>query len=344
MLTIVIPTMNRSDFLIRLLNYYANTGYKHRILIGDSSDPTHVEQAKNAIKEMEGKLSIIYQECPGLGVGACLQKLMKSISTPYVAVLSDDDYLVPNGMDKCLVYLENHPEYNAAHGKAVLISLDVSGPNGQIQHLGEYKQCSREEGAASQRLIKHLSDYSSSTFCVYRTRSWQTMLKNSQEISDRSFSDELLFSGLSVVLGKVKELDCFYLVRQGHGQRYLLPDLFDWVTGSAWLPSYRIFRDRLIDELVRVDAIDERKAQDVVKQAFWSYLSRGLAHKFRGRYIQPSAVISALRPVLNLFRSRIIPSPLSLSALLKTSSPYHDDFMPVYRSITDPACAKGVSQ
>jgi hypothetical protein len=31
MLTIMIPTMNRADFLIRLLNYYADTGSQHKI-------------------------------------------------------------------------------------------------------------------------------------------------------------------------------------------------------------------------------------------------------------------------------------------------------------------------
>ena len=38
---ILIPTMNRSDFLIRQLNYYANVKSQHPIYIGDASNIEH---------------------------------------------------------------------------------------------------------------------------------------------------------------------------------------------------------------------------------------------------------------------------------------------------------------
>ena len=56
MISLLIPTMNRSDFLIRLLRYYRALGFQGCICIGDSSDAVHVERTKKAIQELQDKL------------------------------------------------------------------------------------------------------------------------------------------------------------------------------------------------------------------------------------------------------------------------------------------------
>jgi len=134
------------------------------------------------------------------------------------------------------------------------------------------------------------------------------------------------------------------LVRQVHDQRYLLPGVFDWITSPNWLPSYQVFRDCLAKELVQQDEISVDEAREVVKQAFWSYLAKGLTKKWhnqyghvtRNRLRQTARAIPGARRVWRLLRSLQSRGydEISLPALLHPSSPYHADFMPIYRAAT----------
>jgi hypothetical protein len=160
------------------------------------------------------------------------------------------------------------------------------------------------------------------------------MYRDVSLLTDKAFASELLPCCLSVLQGKVKELDCLYLVRQSHGQRYFLPNKYDWINSPNWLPSYQVFCDCLARELARQDRISIDKAQDVVKQAFRLYLAHWSSTSNRLREaIQafPGAqrVWHALQS-LNLRRR----DGISLAALLRPSSSYHADFMPVYRAVT----------
>jgi hypothetical protein len=164
---------------------------------------------------------------------------------------------------------------------------------------------------------------------------------------DRDLLSELLIGCQSVIQGKVKELDCLYLVRQVHDRRYLAPDMFDWITSPNWLQSYELFRERLSEELAQQDEITIDQAREVVKQAFWAYLARGLGKKWASLYTQNGAgpryrVRETARRIPGLrwaWRNgwSFLPgenNKMSLPALLRPTSPYHADFMPIYRAIT----------
>ena len=336
MLTMIIPTMNRSDFLIRLLNYYANTNYKHWIIIGDSSDARHIEKTINAIKGLKGKLKIIHREYPGLSNIECAQQMTQLISTPYAVFIADDDFLVSNGLEQSVAFLEKHQGYIAAHGVATRFSLQSSGPYGQFAGSSNYRLPSVEADTASQRILNYLDNYSVTLFCVHRTKCWRTMFKDAASLTDKSFGGELLPCCLSVIQGKVKQLDCLYLLRQDHTGRYLLPNVGDWINSPNWEPSYKVFCDRLAEELVRQDDITFNEAKSIVEQGFRSYLD-----KFHGNYARIKATAKyipgmkyALRVAKSVWQNRL--GEFSLSMLLNPSSPYHRDFMPVYRAVTRP--------
>ena len=349
MVTLLVPTMNRSGFLIRLLRYYRDLGFQGCICIGDSSNTEHVERTKTVIAELQGKVNIVYRECPRLNIAETLKHLLDFVSTPYAALVADDDFLVPAALEQCALFLDRHPDYSAAHGVGAVLNLQSSGAYGEVTWAGHYRQPVIEGENASQRLLDHLSNYSVSLFSVHRVESWRLMYRDVSLLADKAFALELLPCCLSAIQGKVKELVCFYLVRQVHEQRYLLPDVFDWLTSPDWLPSYQVFRDCLIEELVRQDGISMDEAQEVVKQALWSYLAKCLNRQWRSRYGQASAggrtrfrqvarAIPGARRVWHTLRS-LRPKKhdeFSLPALLRPSSPYHADFMPIYRAITTP--------
>ena len=342
MITLLVPTMNRSDFLIRLLRYYDEVGFEGCICIGDSSSPEHVVRTKRVIEILRGKLNIVYQEYPGINVSLCVSRLVDLVSTPYAAFVADDDFLVPNALNQCAKFLGEHPDYVAAHGIGITITLDSKGLHGQITQCGHYRQPVIEAESASQRLDDHLSNYKVALFSVHRIESWRAMFRDVHLLRDRGFGGELLSCCKSVILGKSKELDCLYLVRQMHAQRYLLPDTYDWITSPEWYPSYLVFRDSLAETLALQDSISIGKAEKVVEKAFRPYLSMCLSQQpdfrreFYNRYRQVAGSIPGARRIWQLLRSLRSKQhfKLSLRELLKASSPYHADFMPVYRALT----------
>ncbi|MBU2250973.1 MAG: TIGR00180 family glycosyltransferase, partial [Candidatus Omnitrophica bacterium] len=204
MITLMIPTMDRSDFLIRLLQYYADTDYPYSICIGDSSDQTHLERTKEFIKSLDGKLNIRHLEYPNLSISMCLKALVDKLDTPYAAIILDDDFIITKTLEKCIDFLESNPEYSAAHGSALVFSLKNSGVYGEFLNIGRYPQRAVEESTASERLIGHLNNYSVTVFSVQRTETWKKLYQNVKQLSERAFMEELLPCCLSVVHGKIK--------------------------------------------------------------------------------------------------------------------------------------------
>lgn len=346
MLTIVIATKDRSDFLLRLFNYYVTVGCKYWISIGDSSSGVHIEQARKIIKDFEGKLKIKYNEYPGYNIAQCHKQLLSSITTPYVACVSDGGFLIPNSLEKCIRFLENNSDYSIAHGLGALFILNQEGALGQFHSIGRYVSLSKvEDETASKRLTRHLDNGFTTAYCVYRADLWKSIWILSCPIKDWSFAGEALPCCLSVISGKVKELDCLYLVRQLHNRRAVnaMPKTYEWFTSPDWYPSYQIFHDSLVKALVEKDGIDEKSAHEIVKRAFWSGLRNRFNRAFNNQYCLSigkrikdkfkgiAGLVSCWRMIKSLFFSS---RDITLPAFLSKRSPYHNDFMAIYKTVT----------
>jgi len=345
MISLLIPTMNRSDFLIRLLRYYWTLGFQGCICIGDSSKAEHVERTKKAINEFQDKLNIVYREYPDFNDSECIQQLAELASTPYVAFIADDDFLVPAALEKCALFLDSHPDYSTVHGVGITIRLKSRGVYGQVALIAHYPQPVVEAESASQRLLDYMRNYSTAIFSVHRVGPWREMYKDISLLTDKRFT-ELMPCCFSVIQGKTKELDCFYLVRQTHYRRYLLPTKSEWMASPNFSPSYQVFCDCLAKELIQQDEISMDEARVVVEQAFSYYLTESFVEPWHShfgipRLLQTGMLVPGARYVWRV--SRWILRSLNLvgrdenplKRFLSTSSPYHDDFMPVYRALTE---------
>lgn len=347
MISLVIATKDRPDFLTRLLRYYADVGFKGRIMVGDSSSPSFLEQIRPVVEELQGKIDIDFREYPDLSHVSCMKSLVDRVSTKYMAALSDDDFIIPRGMERCIEFLEGHPDYIAAHGLAALFSLKAGGAYGEFNAVSPFGHRSVEDESGAGRLLDFLGNYSITLFSVRRVEACRDMYGAALEIADRSFGGELLPHCLSAIYGKNKMLNCFYMVRQAHDRRYCLPDAYDWVTNQDWLPSYQAFQGCLTNELALRDSIDADQASNVVKQAFWSYLCSSLNKKAKTRQLASgsrpvSGTKNAVRRVPILLRAwhqgrSFFPgqqNQMSLPALVRPLSRYHADFMPIHRAVT----------
>lgn len=342
MISIMVPTMNRSEFIIRLLQYYADLQSSCWILIADSSDERHLRATREAISALQGRLRIRHVPCPGQSCAQSLIALGRSLETPYAVYLGDDDFLIPEGLQHCVEFLAHHPDYSSAHGLALSFALRSSGAYGEFAGVGGYHLRPLEQDRAAERLNQFLKHYFVNMFSVQRSENWKTVCRHMAAIPNRVFAEELLPCCLSVIHGKVKALESLYLARQVHDQRYVFSDAYDWLTGDEWQPSYKVFRDIVVQALTTQDNLDAAQAGQVFKEAFWSYLGRDLSPGGRPRRVSAWSRVKdhlkaqpmAVQAVAAIERRFYPSNHVSLPMLLTDRSAYHRQFMPFYKLIT----------
>jgi len=364
------PTKNRPEFVSRILKYYLDVGFQGQIIIGDSSDLDNLNKTKSYIQKMGPGLDVTHHEMPGLNGVQCVEKLIELIPTPYAAFVADDDYMVPSALYQCAAFLEGNPEYSAAHGLGLLFSVLDDAPHGQIKDAGYFRQPILEGETASARLTGLFHNYAVTLFSVKRLSTWQSLYKDSASIADwRRFGGELLQCGRTAMAGNIKQLDCLQLVRQVHQPAQALTDKknnqsdysainmsststedsFSWLANPDWSKSYEEFHRLISDEMASRDNIDVDQAQALVKRVFWRYLADVINQnwnaKFRSEdtHLKPRIKRAArsfpgIQWVYQQMKSTTgnskVSRNFSIEVMIKPSSTYHQDFMPIHRSIT----------
>ena len=103
MITILMPTLNRPEFVARALNYYAATGFTGVVMIGDSSDNEPRTQNEAAVAAVRDRVKTVYAHLPReqfANKGMCLQALGERVDTPFVIYAGDADFVVPHTLDR----------------------------------------------------------------------------------------------------------------------------------------------------------------------------------------------------------------------------------------------------
>jgi len=347
MIGIVVPTLNRPDWLALQLGYYRDVGFGGTIYIADSSEPHLVEQSLSAIRRLEGRVAVEHFVCPGMNELEAIRFALERVHEPFAAMIGDDDFLIPDSLRKCVDFLEAHSSYATVHGMTVQAGIELhDGAAADVGWVAGYPTGSAEQESGVERLLGFFRNYFVPLFSVHRTPEFLAGVAAVEHIPQASFR-ELAACSLAIVGGKSKRLDCLYLIRGHHRRRGFQPDMYDWICNPQWFPAFEMFRGALLRELQQRDGASAEESAELVKQAFWYYLGSNLNRKWQGRYgrgiarIQP--ILEGLGRASPSFRDRwrglrsYIPtksSRFTLNALRRRSSPYYADFDPFYRSLT----------
>ncbi len=352
-LTIIIPTMNRPEFLARQLNYYAGQRYSGHIVVSDSSNAESQEQVKAGINALHGRLSIEYLWTPPTKTHMAVVAACRDyIPTKYSVLVGDDDFLIPRALQPCIDFLEANEDYNfsCAHGRGLAIRLDQPGAYGKVT-WADYYDLGRpvvDGGSASRRIKQYLSNFTTTLFYIHRTAQWKQMWEVTALMPDQTFG-ELLPSCMSAVFGKVKYLDVLYLVRQDHPKRYFGEGKYTWLANPDWESWYGLFTPTLAITVMQQDHITYTMAEQSVKTAFDGYMT-GCLGRYWGDY-RPNGHKDILGYARNLARK--IPGLQTLATyahnrhsapsgnlsvydeLLSPRSPYCSDFVDVVEQCQD---------
>lgn len=339
MISLVVPTFNRPDFAIRTLDYYAAVSFSGEVLVGDSSTGEPAARVQRAVERLGRRVRVQYVDCRGIDDRLSLHRLSTLVRTRYAAFIGDDDILFPSGIDACVRFLEAHPDFIAANGKAWAFALS-RGAYGRFRIVDEYPQPDLPEDTPLQRLESHLRNYRVTLFSVHRAEAWREMWARVGEIPDRAFSAELLPCCLSPVLGRIRRLDVPCLLRQSHGRRYHLPKFSDWLEKPGWRASHDGFCRIMAEHL----ASDGSITQDAAAVAVAGLLADHYIKRFLSP-ADPAGLRAAIRAKVQALRSEIT-SRRHSRALVEQwtggTEPLRSDVLVAQKIMSGPAAAEPV--
>lgn len=294
----------------------------------------------------------------------CVKELIELAPTPYAVYSGDDDFVIPGALEQCAAFLETHPEYSAAHGIRITIRLQSEGAFGQLASAWYRPQPILESEMASERWAGYMRSTYSTQYSVHRTQTWRRMYRDVASVPMRYLGSEMLVCGITAILGKVKQLDCLSTVFQVHDNRVFSWDthsMYDMIIHPKWSRSVLEFRHSITEALVEQDGIDVKEAQEIVDRELWHHILAFLSSHYNKRHgeltsrnsskeifkgipglTQPISLVALVGRLKRMGgRRRPVPTDeyealVSLDSLLKPSSPFHADFMPVYHTITTP--------
>jgi len=327
------------------LSYYRERAFAPKIVFADSSDSESIDRNKEVIAAIGSTLKIEHRLYDSeVSYVSKITDSLGTIKTPFTALGADDDFFVPAGLERAVRFLTEHSDYVLAHGEAVAFELESGAVFGRITRVNQYNQRSIEEPTSTARLHNHFGNYSTTYYSVHRTdQLHENFVKRIKTKTDLAFG-ELVPTGLSVIQGKARKLDGLYMARQNFAAKeYEVLDMLDWVATPGWGEQYERFRDCLAEELYNSEGVERREARETIKRTFSAYLGSVLNPP------QPGAIgevnvrsitrkIPGARTVWRGLRSLNpkLNGEINLPALLRPSSIYHTEFMPIYRAITKP--------
>ena len=288
-ISILIPTLNRSDFVIRALSYYGKVGFKGYICIGDSSDAQHSERIKCIVNVLEDKLNIIYKYFPkpSYDVQTCFKELIEIAPTSYLVFSGDDDLVVPSSLGQCAAFLEDHPAYSAAHGLRIAYKLKGGGEFGEIDHIHYSQQHIWESEEASERWAGYVRFAASTQYYVHRKETWRRMYRDISAVPTRYLGPEFLPCSLTAISGKVKQLECLATLFQMQDNRPFSWDktsIYDLTVEQDWSKSVQGLRRSIVEALMQQDGVSEKIAQGTFDKEFWYHLKLFLGWQYQAKY------------------------------------------------------------
>jgi glycosyltransferase domain-containing protein len=326
LISILIPTKNRSVFLTRALRYYDTVGFQGALYIGDSSDSPHREDNQRLIKEYEPRLNLVYCYLPSPPYqheGMAVSELSKLTTTPYIVQAGDDDFLIPASLEKCVAFLETHPSYVAAHGLRVCVYQEAKQPYGKLTAVHDNHQPILELETAVERWTSYMRDGYSTQFSVHRVATWRRMHRDATAVATRYFGTELLPCSISCIAGKIGQVECLSVVMQAvnEGTIWDKTNVYELITQPDWPTSVDTMRRSIVEALVETNGISMPEAQTIFDRELWLHLQWFLTWQFQKKYAgqKPPETSDNL-----------------LASFLDPAHSFYADFMPVYQAMTIP--------
>jgi len=207
MVTLIIPTFERHNILLRTIDYYQH--FDCNVLIADSSDNKFVHKLPD---------NIIYKHLPKMPYAKKIFELTKIVTTPYVCIAPDDDYLIESSLKTGAFFLEDNPDYVSVQGRYYKFELIEN----QVAFSPRYNLRSNHYAVESEdrfsRVIRAANPYMHQAYAIHRTGLHVKCLKFLSVLSKGPIFEnfELIQPLVPMCYGKHKVLPMLWMVRDSY--------------------------------------------------------------------------------------------------------------------------------
>ena len=248
-LTVLIPTKNRQDFVLRLLNYLSLHKEHIDVIVGDGSDHKTLKNILN----MSWARFIDYPDDTDFYYK--IEQMAQIVRTKYLIVCADDDFvIVENILHMIIPFLETHPDYSGAHGQQIGFKLD----NDRFQYILANYFYSLDDDEAMVRWARLKDKHYPTLLGVLRTESAKESFK---------LCEEMLISRDIVRRGKFRIIDRLSHARQVWAgsdsskenrpdRRTIIGDLSLFMR-LLYFPIEKIYYPKLKRDIGRIKDIEE---------------------------------------------------------------------------------------
>lgn len=250
---ILIPTLNRPEFVARACRYYENAHVG--LLFGDSS-PEEATRKRNldAIGDCAANAQVywmpeLYDAQEGkTRFGEVLEQLGKNAKEEgfvYCLHAGDDDFIIPDAVNAMAAWLDDHPEYVAAYGIRLRFGLDRKGPYGNIVHLSKCDYPDYDQDDPIARMRAYFSAPFTMQFAVTRVDAWNEIHKDMAKKPVWYFGNEVLPNVLLALKGKSHFIPALSVVFQVNSERPFGWDthtMYDLITHPKFSETFQEMR------------------------------------------------------------------------------------------------------
>jgi glycosyltransferase domain-containing protein len=233
LLTVVIPTFNRRNYVLRQCDVWSHSSAQ--VLIVDGSNiGLGIDEVENLSK------NIRYQHLPGLSYGERMHWALRQVDTPFVASLADDDLFLKSGLRKLIDLLESRPDFSSAIGRTLRFHVSGGEFRGARRYTydANYPDMSTSDSFSTYCLENINRQYS--YYSVNRAETWSQNVRAAFSIEYSSpYVSEMCIQLLSVLRSSSAVVDHLYWLRSDEAEQ---------VSNDSW-DRARSFNDWYLDPL-----------------------------------------------------------------------------------------------
>ncbi len=221
LLTVILVIRDRPYYTFRWMDYANKTHFPFKVLIADGGKDLEVE---TRLKDRSSfpNLNYDYLRHPyDASIKDYLCKMsdaLHQVQTPYVILADDDDFWNVDGIRASIRFLEEHADYATCRGRNFVFTQDLKHKNKTTYSPRSIVDTTQE--LASERVMALYSHSIWTFYDVHRSLQYQAIFKKVAELEFHFMPMiEIMVGLMDAANGKVKRLECSYLMREeGHGQ------------------------------------------------------------------------------------------------------------------------------
>ncbi len=267
MLSLIIASIDRSDFLINYIKCLEYQNFKGQLLIGDSSKKKHLIRIKNFLSNHKFNFEINYYSMPNHLPHQCISKLVKKVKYDYSMWICDDDLLVLSTVNKCINFLKKNPNYSGAGGKALFVHIK----NKNLTAITNYQLESLSNPNSLNRVKKLSENYQVVQYAITRTSGMKMRYNISSKNFDKGIGAELYPTFYLAAMGKIKFFDDLFCVRQNHERRIILKKLSKIKSNKNYKKSVNILIQNISVYISKKDNLKFKNVKNKMVSFFKNY-------------------------------------------------------------------------